>query len=295
MKAGAAAIDPDLCPVPVTRLGIVCPMANESATATQFVRAVLDQCDAYAFASVTVFAVLDRASKDGTREILSALQSVDHRVQVVWAPENRCVVDAYIRGYREALNAGCDWILEIDAGFSHQPADIPQFFAKMSEGYDCVFGSRFCTGGKISETSTQRYTLSRGGTLLTNFLLGTTLADMTSGFEMFSRSALQQVLDRGIRSRGHFFQTEIKVYCRNFRVAEVPIHYRAASDSVNNTVVKDALRNLARLFGLRLSNRLQNWQTTVPTSPAANTPEILPGAAVSRVNTAGSPIRSEAQ
>ncbi len=237
-------------------LGIVCPMANESATAATFINAVLEQCQPQEFKSVTFFAILDRASRDGTLELLREVEKVQPQLCAVWSPENRSVVDAYIRGYREALNAGCDWILEIDAGYSHQPSEIPQFFEKMREGYDCVFGSRFCEGGKMEESPLKRRIISRGGSVLTNVVLGTKLKDMTSGFELFSRPVLEEVLDKGIHSRGHFFQTEIKAYCRGRRVVEVPIHYRAASDSVNNMVLKDAFANLWRLFRLRISGRL---------------------------------------
>src|SRR5262249_23600817 len=162
------------------------------------------------------------------RAILDQMAQKESRLHVVWAPEDRCAVDAYVRGYKEALAAGCDWILEIDGGFSHQPEDIPQFFAKLGEGYDCIFGSRFGLGGSISDSSWKRWIVSRGGTLITNWVLGTSLTDMTSGFQFFSRRALQMVLDRGIESRGHFFQTEIKFYCSQLRIAEVPIHYKSA-------------------------------------------------------------------
>lgn len=226
-------------------------MANERETAVTFVREVLAECAPWRFASVTFYAVLDRVSRDGTLELLRELEAARADVRVVWAPENRSVVDAYLRGYREALAAGCDWILEIDAGYSHQPADIPRLFAKMREGYDCVFGSRFCAGGRISESSLKRRVISRGGTLLANLLLGTRLKDMTSGFELFSRAALAEVLEQGIHSRGHFFQTEIKTHCHRFRIAEVPIHYRAASNSVNQSVLKDAFTNLWRLYRSR--------------------------------------------
>ena len=234
-------------------LGVVCPMANERDTAAAFVREVLAACAPSRFKAVTFFAVLDRASCDGTLDLLRELEADVPQLRVVWAPENRSVVDAYLRGYREALDAGCDWVLEIDAGYSHQPSDIPAFFEKMLEGHDCVFGSRFCPGGRISESSLRREVISRGGTLLVNLLLGTRLTDMTSGFELFSRAALEAILRKGIHSRGHFFQTEIKTHCRGLRVAEVPIHYRAASDSVNNNVLKDAFLNLWRLFRARFS------------------------------------------
>jgi dolichol-phosphate mannosyltransferase len=229
-------------------LGVVCPMANERATAVRFVTEVLAACEPHGFKSVTFFAVLDRVSRDGTLELLRELERGRAGVRVVWAPENRSVVDAYLRGYREALDAGSHWVLEIDAGYSHQPSDIPAFFEKMAEGFDCVFGSRFCAGGRITESSLKREFISRGGTFLTNLLVGTRLTDMTSGFELFSRAALEHVLARGIHSRGHFFQTEIKAHCQAMRVAEVPIHYRAASDSVSKGVLKDAFRNLWRLY-----------------------------------------------
>ena len=234
-------------------LGVVCPMANERDTAEGFVREVLAACAPFEFKSLTFFAVLDRVSRDGTLDLLRGLEAAEPRLRVVWAPENRSVVDAYLRGYREALDAGCDWVLEIDAGYSHQPSDIPAFFGKMLEGHDCVFGSRFCPGGRITESSLKREAISRGGTILANLLLGTRLKDMTSGFELFSREALERVLRRGVHSRGHFFQTEIKAHCHGLRVAEVPIHYRAASDSVNKHVLKDAFANLWRLFRARFS------------------------------------------
>src|SRR5260370_10535041 len=94
-------------------LGIVCPMANEEATAVSFVNSVLEQCSDEGFKSVTFFAILDGKSKDTTRQLMENLKEQQPFLRVVWAPQNRCVADAYIRGYREALDARCDWILEI--------------------------------------------------------------------------------------------------------------------------------------------------------------------------------------
>jgi len=227
-------------------LGIVCPMANEAASAEAFVREVLSHCDG--FEKVRMFVVLDRVSTDETRGILEDVASTEPRLNVVWAPENRCVVDAYIRGYQEALSAGCDWILEIDAGFSHSPSDLPGFFERIDRGYDGIFGTRFGKGGSISDTSLWRRIVSRGGTVLANAMLGTRLTDMTSGFEMFTRDTLQMVLDRGIESRGHFFQTEIKFHCRSLNICEVPIHYTAASARLSNAAVSEAFQQLWRLY-----------------------------------------------
>ncbi len=233
-------------------LGIVCPMANEGDEAVAFSKEVLVHCSG--FKKVTFFAVFDRVTKDSSLDQMRELERTEPRLRVVWAPENRCVVDAYLRGYKEALDSGSDWILEIDAGFSHQPGDIPQFFDAMEEGMDCVFGSR--TLGSFTDSSMKRRLVSGGGTALANLLLGTSQTDMTSGFELFSRETLSTVLGRGIQSRAHFFQTEIKTYCRSLRFVEVPITYRAASPRLGSSALADAFKQLWRLFKLRLEGQL---------------------------------------
>jgi dolichol-phosphate mannosyltransferase len=255
MSAGAArslAVTPSH-PKQIARgqisLGIVSPMANEAESAVPLVRDVLAACSEVRYA--VFYAVLDHASHDGTRQLLLDYARTESRLRVIWAPENRCVVDAYVRGYKEAVAAAHDYILEIDAGFSHQPADIAKFLDALEQGYDCVFGSRFMPGGKMANAAFRRWLFSRGGSVLANALLGTRLRDMTSGFELFSRASLQMVLDRGIRSRAHFFQTEIKFYCRHFNIKEVPITYCTDGASIGHSVLGDAFRNLWRLSKLR--------------------------------------------
>ena len=83
-------------------------MANEEAGASAFINAVLAQCEQPQFKSVQFFAIIDRASKDRTLTVLNEQAASESRLQVVGAPENRCVVDAYVRGYREALAQNCD-------------------------------------------------------------------------------------------------------------------------------------------------------------------------------------------
>ena len=190
--------------------------------------------------------MLDNVSKDGTRDLLEQYARSEPRLQVVWAPQNRCIVDAYISGYRAALAAGCDWILEMDAGFSHRPEQIPAFLACISEGFDCAFGSRFCESGAYRQ-SWKRRLISQGGTWLSNAVLGTHLSDMTSGFELFSGEALALVLEKGIHSRAHFFQTEIRAYCHGLRIREVPIVYANPSPRLGSGAIVEALRQLRRL------------------------------------------------
>ncbi len=225
------------------RLGIVTPLANEEATVDHFLDRVLQQLEVQDL----VFCVLDNASRDSTRQRVTDRGAQDQRVRLVWAPENRSVVDAYFRGYREALSAGCRWILEMDGGLSHPPELIPRFVHAMESGVDFAAGSRFAPGGSYSGRWS-RYLLSKGGTVLTNLLLGTRMHDMTSGFECFSRNAMEYVLRRGVQSRGHFFQTEIRYSLRDWAWQEVPITYSCPSKSVGQSQVTESFRILWKLY-----------------------------------------------
>jgi dolichol-phosphate mannosyltransferase len=194
-----------------------------------------------------VFCVVDHSSKDSTRRKVEEYAHKDIRVLLVWAPENSCVVDAYFAGYRAAIDAGAQWILEMDGGFSHLPEEIPLFIAAINQGYDYVGGCRFMRGGSYKGSVTRKM-ISWGGARLSNFLLGTRMRDMTSGFECFSRSAMLLILKHGVRSRAHFFQTEIKYLLRDTKWVEVPISYSNPSKSVGAGNLLEAFSNLYALY-----------------------------------------------
>jgi len=229
-------------------LGIVTPMANENATAIDFVNEVLTECGKYEFKSIVYHVIFDNICTDGTYEMLKDYAINEPRLNVVFAPDNKCVVDAYVKGYAEAYKSNCDWVLEIDAGFSHQTNEIERFFNKMVLGYDCVFGSRFIKDGKYKNAPLSRYILSRGGSILVNLIMGTKLKDMTSGFELFSSRVIGEILDEDvIRSRNTFFQTEIRTYCHKFNIAEIPITYSNPSIKSTGSALGDALKSLLSL------------------------------------------------
>lgn len=224
------------------QLGVVVPLANERATVDDLVRGVLRELQE----TDALYCVLDRVSQDGTRGRVADWERRDSRVRLVWAPECRSVADAYFTGYRAALEAGSEWILEMDGGASHRPDEIPRFLESMASGVDFAAGSRFVGGGSY-RGSRWRWALSRGGTLLTNALLGTRMRDMTSGYECFTRRALEHVLERGVHARAHFFQTEIRHMLHGWRWTEVPISYRDPSPRVGSASVLEAFRILWQL------------------------------------------------
>lgn len=223
-------------------IAITIPMANENATAIDFCKEVLDECAKHHFKAFKMFVVLDHVCRDGTIDLLKQAQIPN--LEIVWAPENKCIVDAYLRGYKAALEWGADYILEMDAGYSHLPSELHRHLNKIAEGYDAVFGSRFCKGGQIENSPISRRLISHLGTLLSNFILGTHLSDMTSGYELFSRMALEKILARGIQSKTPFFQTEIKAWAHEFKIAEVPITYANANHPVGSSTLKKSLSEL---------------------------------------------------
>ncbi|HEY7119536.1 MAG TPA: glycosyltransferase family 2 protein [Tepidisphaeraceae bacterium] len=226
------------------RLAVVTPLANERDTIDEFVRRVLAQLGP----ADRLFAVFDRACSDGSVDRARELAQAEPRLTVVWSPENRCVVDAYFRGYTQALAGGFDWILEMDGGLSHLPEEIPRFLRAMSQGYDYAGGSRFMKGGAF-DGPWSRYLISRGGTVLSNFVLGTRMTDMTSGFECFTRDTLAGVVQAGVKSRAHFFQTEIRAAMHDQRRwTEIPIHYNSPSGSVGKSSLTEAFRVLWSMY-----------------------------------------------
>lgn len=228
---------------------IVMPVANEEATMEQ----ILDEILALPYDNLHIYPVIDSYSKDRTEEIIRRKAAGNDRVKCIFYRESRGVISCYLEGFRQALMDGAEQILEMDGGGSHLPSEIPQFLAKMEEGYDCVWGSRFMEGGSMRRQPLYRRILSQGGTILANLVLGTRLKDMTSGFEGFQRKVLEGMNLDAFLSTGHMYQTEMRFYCRNLRTVEVPIHYVGTASSLKGSSVTEALR---LLFQLKRNERL---------------------------------------
>lgn len=232
---------------------VVIPMANESqdfVTLVHLLNYTLSQCP-----NGTIFFVVDNVSIDDTYALCKSVSDSDSRYKTIWAPENRNVVDAYIRGYKEALKGSYNYILEMDAGLSHDPLAIPFFLNNLEQGYQCVFGSRFINGGSMNESNIKRYLLSRLGTILSNILLGTNLKDMTSGFQGFQREVVQAFAHYPLRSEAHFYQTELRYLLRGRDYKEIPIQYKAPSPRVSKKAIRNSFEVLFFYFFKRLKGQ----------------------------------------
>ncbi len=230
---------------------VVIPMANEEHEFEPFIRELAAVLDSLGCGSV--YLVIDNVSSDGTLELCWALSAEDPRFKTIFAPENRNVIDAYLKGFAEAHREGHEYIIEMDAGLSHNPRAIPLFLAELANGYSCVFGNRFIPGGEILDSPLRRKLLSRGGTLVSNLLLGTHLSDMTSGFQGFHTDIVARIINYKLLSTAHFYQTELRYLLRNEKYAELAITYRAPSPRVSKGAIVNAIKVLLHYVALRIS------------------------------------------
>lgn len=231
---------------------VIIPMANEEKEFNAFTSELIDTLDS--LNSGKVYLIVDSVSKDKTLELCKDLAKIDSRFECVWAPENRNVVDAYLAGYKKALENNHPIIIEMDAGLSHDPKSLPLFINFLSNGVECAFGSRFIEGGEIKNSNWKRSFLSKSGTFLANFLLGSNLKDMTSGYQGFQRHVVEKFLNYQLLSKAHFYQTELRYLLRNFKGVEIPIQYQAPSPSVSKKAIINSFEVLFYYFKNRIVN-----------------------------------------
>ncbi len=202
--------------------------------------------------------IVDDNSPDGTGAIADALASeFPRRVEVLHRAGKLGLGSAYIAGFRQALAAQSDYIITMDADFSHPPQAIPALVAKAEQGFDLVIGSRYVRGGRIEGWPWPRYVLSWGANAFAHLLLGLHAHDATGGFRCYRREVLEAVPLDAIFSNGYSFLIEMLCYVQagNWRVGEVPITFtnrREGRSKVSSDEIVKALYTVGKLFLRRL-------------------------------------------
>lgn len=228
----------------MSKIVVVMPVANEEST----IASILDRILSLSYDNLYVYLILDKHSFDRTESIVDNYElNTNHRVHKVFYDDSTGIASCILKGYETALIDNADYIIEMDAGGSHSPEELPKFIELLDKGYDCVWGSRFIDGGMDENMPWYRRLLSRGGTILANLVLRTNLKDMTSGFEAYQANVLQQFDFSKFLSKGHMYNTEMRYYCRNFKYIEIPIHYVGSSSALKIRTVIRAFRILFKL------------------------------------------------
>jgi len=188
--------------------------------------------------------VVDDSSPDGTGEIADRLAAEDPDVEVLHRPAKQGLGPAYVAGFRRALAGGAELIAQMDADFSHDPADLPRLLAAVDDA-DVVLGSRYVAGGGVAQWGPGRRLISRGGSAYARAMLGLGIGDLTGGFKVFRREVLERIDLESIPSLGYAFQIETtyRATRAGFRVVEVPIVFhdrRVGESKMTGSIVLEA-------------------------------------------------------
>jgi dolichol-phosphate mannosyltransferase len=232
---------------------VVLPTYNERENAASIVSAILKQSR-----DIEVL-VVDDNSPDGTGQIVDGIAAADSRVHVMHREGKLGLGTAYIQGFQWALARDYAYIFEMDADFSHDPADLVRLRAPLITGEaDASVGSRWVAGGGTRNWSFLRTFISRGGSLYSRVILGMPVHDLTSGFKCFTRRVLENLDLASVHSNGYAFQVEMNYRCfrRGFRVREVPIVFvdrRVGKSKMGSHIVTEAMMVVLRLRFQRFS------------------------------------------
>lgn len=226
---------------------VVIPTYNEQANIVAMIAAVLDTPDNFHLL------IIDDNSPDGTALDVEKLQAkYANRLFLHKRSGKLGLGTAYITGFKWALEHGYDFIIEMDADFSHKPADLPRLKATCVEGADVAIGSRYVKSGRVEDWPLNRILLSKGASLYVRLITGIPVKDTTAGFVCYKRAVLEKIdLDK-IKFIGYAFQIELKfaAWKCKFKLKEIPIVFKDREKGVSKMskgIFKEAVLGVIKM------------------------------------------------
>ena len=204
---------------------VIVPTYNEKENIVQIIEAVMSQPKDFDLL------IVDDNSPDGTAALVKEMQKTydtgtEKRLHLLQRTGKLGLGTAYIEGFNIALRKGYDYVLEMDADFSHDPRDLNRLYLACAEnGFDLAVGSRYSSGVNVVNWPMKRVLLSYFASRYVRFITGIPIHDTTAGFVCYRKEVLQKIpLDR-IKFVGYAFQIEMKflTWKYRFKITEVPI------------------------------------------------------------------------
>jgi dolichol-phosphate mannosyltransferase len=225
---------------------VIIPTYNERENITRIIGAILEQDDRLEIL------VVDDGSPDGTGEIVDNIIQHEARLHIIKRPRKMGLGTAYIAGFGYALQNCYDFVFEMDADFSHDPAHLPQFLSAI-ENADLVLGSRY-RNGKVTVVNwpINRLLLSYFANVYARVVTGLPLWDATGGFKCFRRKVLEAIDLTHVRSNGYAFQIEMsfRAWRKHFKIVEIPIVFvdrTEGQSKMSKVIVREAIWMVWRL------------------------------------------------
>ena len=219
---------------------VVVPTYNERENIARIIEAVLGQDPRLEML------IVDDGSPDGTAGIVKAIMAANPRVHILERAKKLGLGTAYLAGFAWALQQHFDFVFEMDADFSHDPAHLPQFLAAI-QGADLVLGSRYLDGRvSVVNWPISRLLLSYFANVYARWVTGLPVWDSTGGFKCFRSSVLEAIDLTGVHSNGYAFQIEMsfRAWKKRFRIAEIPIVFvdrTEGTSKMSKAIVREAI------------------------------------------------------
>lgn len=230
---------------------VIVPTYNEAANILPLIDAVLGAGTAFRVL------VVDDSSPDGTGGLADrAAAEKPGRVHVLHRLKKQGIGRAYLAGFAWALDRDFTHIATMDADFSHDPLDLIRLL-DASQHADLVLGSRYVAGGSTEGWPRGRKLLSWLGGHYARLVLGVPMSDLTGGFKLYRRAALEALPRADIQSDGYVFQIETTyhIYEQGLRVQEIPIRFVDRVAGKSKLSRKIVLEAVVVVWKLRLSGR----------------------------------------
>lgn len=196
--------------------------------------------------------VVDDGSPDGTGQLVDERTARDPRVHCLHREKKLGLGTAYVAGFQWALERDYEFVFEMDADFSHDPAHLPEFL-RTAESADLVLGSRY-QGGRVSVVNwpVGRLLLSYFANVYARIVTGLPVYDSTGGYKCFRRKVLEAIDLKDVRSNGYAFQIEMsfRAWKKKMRIVEIPIVFvdRTEGESkMSRRIVREAIWMVWRL------------------------------------------------
>ena len=232
----------------MSKVLVIIPTYNEIENVEAISKAVLSMSQDYSVL------IVDDGSPDGTADKVRSLQGQwQGRLHLLEREGKLGLGTAYIAGFRYALTHDFEYIMEMDADFSHNPSNIPVLLeACAQEGVGMAVGSRYVKGGGFKNWSKYRLLLSFGASLYTRMITWMPVKDPTAGFVVYKREVLERMdLDK-IKFVGYAFQIEMKYYCHclGYKISEVPIIFVdrvLGTSKMNSSIITEAILGVLQM------------------------------------------------
>ena len=227
---------------------VIIPTYNERENIENIIRAV------FALEKVFHILIIEDGSPDGTANIVKILQQeFPERLFMIERKGKLGLGTAYIAGFKWSLEHNYEYIFEMDADFSHNPADLPRLYkACAEEGADVSIGSRYVSGVNVVNWPMGRVLMPYFASKYVRLITGLPIHDTTAGFKCYRREVLQTIDLDGIRFKGYAFQIEMKftAYKCGFKIVEVPVIFinrELGTSKMNSSIFGEAVFGVIKL------------------------------------------------